>query len=483
MTDIAFKSAKSLAAMVRAKKIGCTELLMHFLDRVERFNPSLNAIIQTDIPRAKKRARAADRALAKGDIWGPLHGVPMTVKESHDVAGLPSTWGVPAMRKNIAAEDSLAVKRWLGAGVTLFGKTNVPLLLADSQSWNEIYGSTNNPWNLDMVPGGSSGGASAALASGMTGIEMGSDIASSIRNPAHFCGLFGHKPTFGICPPRGHALGGAVAMADISVIGPLGRSAGDVALGLSIIAGPDEIDAKGIKLQLPAPAKKSFADYKIGIIYSDPTAPVDREVQSLIQELAKFLRGQKVRIDEKARPDIKMDDIHRTFDILLRAATSGRMDDAGYERLLRQAQRLRPGDDSVKARGLRGATMRHRDMLKLNEARHQMRWKWHEYFQDFDLLLCPVMCTAAFPHDHKPSYDRLSTINGKKYPAMMETFWAGYTGLTYLPSTVAPIGLTKAGLPVGVQIVAPQYGDRTSLHFAGILERHYRAFQPPPGFE
>lgn len=482
MMDVAFSSAKKLARMIQRGAIGCGELLDHYLDRVERFNPRLNAIIATDIPRARQRARDADKALRKGEIWGPLHGVPMTFKESHDIAGLPTTWGAPAYRDAIAKEDGLAVQRFLRAGVTLFGKTNVPLLLADSQSWNEIYGSTNNPWDMTRTPGGSSGGAAAALAAGLTGLECGSDIASSIRNPAHYCGLFGHKPTWGVCPPRGHALGGALRQTDISVIGPLARSAADLKIALNVMAGPDEIDSAGLRLKLPAPRRKTFRKMKIAVISDDATAPVDAEYRALIEKLADFLARQGADVDRGARPDIDMDDAHRTFDIMLRAATAGRNSDAAFQDAIERLAALTPDDDSVQARGLRGVAIRHRDWLRLDEKRTAMRWKWHEFFKDYDVLLAPVMCTAAFPHDHRPSYERFSTINGKVYPAMMETFWAGYTGLAYLPASVAPIGLTSAGLPVGIQIVGPQYGDLSTIHFARLLEKEYQAFQPPPGY-
>jgi amidase len=195
MEDVAFASAKRLAALIRRKKIGSVELLDHYLTRVERHNPKLNAIIATDIPAARQRARAADRALARGKAWGPLHGVPMTIKECFDTVGMPTTWGLTALKDNRPARNAVAVDRWLAAGVTLFGKTNVPVMLADWQSYNPIYGTTNNPWDLTKVPGGSSGGSAAALAAGLTGIEAGSDIGASIRNPAHYCGVFGHKPT------------------------------------------------------------------------------------------------------------------------------------------------------------------------------------------------------------------------------------------------------------------------------------------------
>jgi len=188
--DTSFRSAKELAADIRKKKIGCLELLNLYLTRVEKHNPALNAIIATDLEGARKRARAADRALARKQAWGPLHGVPMTVKESYDVVGMPTTWGVPELKSNLPPRNALAVDRLLGAGVVLFGKTNVPIYLADYQSYNAIYGTTNNPWDLSRAPGGSSGGSAAALAAGLTGIEAGSDIGASIRNPAHYCGVF-----------------------------------------------------------------------------------------------------------------------------------------------------------------------------------------------------------------------------------------------------------------------------------------------------
>src|SRR5499433_2186986 len=246
-----FRTAKELAADIRRKKIGCLELLDLYLERVAKHNPSLNAIIAMDVDGARKRARAADRALARKQMWGPLHGVPMTIKESYDVVGMPTTRGIPELKDNFPPRNALAVDRLLDAGVVLFGKTNVPIHLADYQSYNAIYGITNNPSDLSRSPGGSSGGSAAALAAGLTGLEAGSDIGSSIRNPAHYCGVYGHKPTWGVVPPRGQATPGKITPTDISVIGPLARSAADLDIALSIMAGPDEIDGEGWQLRLP----------------------------------------------------------------------------------------------------------------------------------------------------------------------------------------------------------------------------------------
>ena len=484
MLDLPFRSAKQLAADIRRKKVGCLELLDIYLARMDKYNARLNAIVVTDRDGARRRARAADAALKKGKAWGPLHGVPMTVKESYDVVGMPTTYGAPELKDNRPSRNALAVDRLLGAGVVLFGKSNVPLMLADWQSYNAVYGSTNNPWDLGRTPGGSSGGSAAALAAGLTGIEAGSDIGASIRNPAHYCGVFGHKPTFGIVPPRGQALPGRVAQPDIAVIGPLARSADDLALGLAAMAGADEIDGAGWQLRLPAPRRKQLREYKVAVMLTDPSSEVDQEVQDRLQALADFLAKKKARVSDRARPDIDTGEADRVYIQLLRSATSGRQTDDELAKNLEIARRLAPGDESYYARMMRGNTLLHRDWLAFDEARHKMRWKWHAFFEEWDLLLCPPAASAAFPHDQQGErYERTIRVNGKDVPTTDQLFWAGYPGVVSLPATVAPIGFTPSGLPVGVQIVGPQYADRTTIDFARYLEREYQPFVPPPGYE
>jgi amidase len=483
MLDVPFRSAKQLATAIRRKKIGCLELLDLYLARVAKYNPALNAIIATDVEGARKRARAADRALSKGPAWGPLHGVPMTIKESYDVVGMPTTWGMPQLRDNRPTRNALAVDRLLGAGVVLFGKTNVPIHLADYQSYNAIYGTTNNPWDPTRAPGGSSGGSAAALAAGLTGLEAGSDIGSSIRNPAHYCGVFGHKPTWGVASPRGQALPGRVAATDISVVGPLARSADDLELALGVMAGPDEIDAAGWRLGLPAPTRKELRQFRVAIMYTDPNSEVDQAVQDRLQALADFLGRRRVKLSDRARPDIDTVELHRVYVHLLRAATSGRQTDQEFQSNLEKARRLQADDESYFARMMRAYTMYHRDWLAWNERRHQLRLRWAEFFKEWDLLLCPAAASAAFPHDHAGErHERTIDVNGKRVPTTDQLFWAGYSGVAFLPASVAPCGLTPDGLPVGVQIVGPQYGDRTTIHFARLLEREFQPFTPPPGY-
>jgi len=483
MLPLPFRTAKQLASAIRSKKIGCLELLDLYLARIEKFNPALNAVIAVDRDGARKRARAADRALARGESWGPLHGVPMTIKESYDVTGMPTTWGDPRLKANLPPSNALSVDRLQQAGVVLFGKTNVPLMLADWQSYNGVYGTTNNPWDLARTPGGSSGGSAAALAAGLCGIEAGSDIGASIRNPAHYCGVYGHKPTWGVVSPRGQALPGRVSQGDISVIGPMARGAEDLMIGLDAMAGADQIDSRGWKLALPKPAKTELRQFKVALMLEDRNSDVDQSVRYLLQRLAEHLRRNKVRVDDKARPAVDFDEQQRIYIKLLRAATSGRQTDAEFQANLAIAGKLAPGDESYYARMMRANTLSHRDWLAANEARNKMRLAWDAFFQDYDLLLCPAAATAAFPHDHVGErHERTVIVDNKKVPTTDQLFWAGISGVVYLPSTVAPIGLTPDGLPVGVQIVGPQYADRTCIHFARLLERDFYSFVPPPGY-
>jgi len=484
MPTLHFRSAKQLASLVRRKKIGCLELLDLYLERIDRHNSKINAVIFMDIEGARKRAMAADKALLKGEIWGPLHGVPMTIKDSYDVVGMPTTWGVPQYKDNYPKKNAIAVDRLLTAGAILFGKTNVPLYLADWQTFNEIYGTTNNPWDVTRVPGGSSGGSATALAAGLTGLDAGSDIGASIRNPAHYCGVYGHKPTYGVISSRGQALPGVVATTDISAVGPLARSADDLAMALDVMAGPDDIDGIAWKLTLPKPRKKKLSDYKVAAIYTDPEAEVDEEVQKRLHALTEFLVKNKVKVEENKRPKIDSRQAHRNYIQLLRGATVGRLTSEEFQKSLEAFGAIDPNDESYPTQMIRAQAMYHKDWLAFNEMRHQMRLAWADFFEEYDLLLCPAATTTAFPHNQEGErWERTVMVNGKPQPSTTQMFWAGYSCNFYLPSTVAPAGFASDGMPVGVQIVGPQYGDHDCLHFARLLERDFQGFVPPPGFE
>jgi amidase len=484
MTDIAFRPALELARMIRDKEIGAEELLDHFLARIEKYNPAINAIILMQEDKARGRARAADAALARGENWGPLHGVAMTIKESFDWVGSPSTWGNPVYKDNFPAVDAVAVQRLEGAGAIVFGKSNVPLMLADWQSFNEIYGTASNPWDLSRSPGGSSGGSAAALAAGLTGLEIGSDIGASIRNPAHYCGVFGHKPTMGIVPLRGHLLPGNHSFADISVGGPLARSADDLAAALGILAGPEGVDAAGWRLDLPAPRGSAPRDFKVALMLDSPVCKQDDELTAQLQNTADALARLGVQVDDKARPDIDMARSHHVYLMLLRSATGNRIPVADFENHKKSAAARDPNDWSYRAYVDRAVTMYHRDWWALHDEREAMRLKWAEFFEEYDLLLCPTAASAAFPHDHEGERpERTIPVNGGRELTTDQLFWAGLSGVVFLPSSVAPAGLTASGLPCGMQMVAGHLHDRTAIEFARVMERELGGFVAPPGYE
>jgi len=479
--NTAFWSATRLARALRAKRIGALELFDLYAARVRQHNRALNAICVMDLDAGRKAARAADRFRGKR---GPLHGLPMTVKESFNVAGWPTTWGLEEHKGNVAKQDALAVQRLKQAGAIVFGKSNVPVLLADWQSFNPIYGTTHNPWDHTRTPGGSSGGAAAALAAGLTGLELGSDIGASIRNPAHYCGVYGHKPTWAVCASKGHSLPGTFHPGDIAAIGPLGRSAEDLRLSMDLIAGPDEVEGTGWQLRLAKPKLASWRKLRVAVMPTHSTAEVDASVSGAIERLARALAKKGAKVSDKARPDFNPDEAHKVYLALLRAATSNRQLPHHME-LWERLARERPATDmSYEAQAARANVMRHREWLAWSSRRHQMRLAWAEFFREWDVLLCPPAATPAFPQNQAGErWARMIEVNGRPQPSTTQMFWAGYSGMCYLPSTVAPIELAGGRLPVGVQIVGPQYGDYLTIEVARLIERDYFAFTPPPGYD
>jgi amidase len=482
MAALEFQTATELLRRLASREIGCLELLDHFIERVERLDGAVNAVVVRDFDRARERARLLDNAAGHSGPFGPLHGLPMTIKESFHLAGAPTTFGFPEFRDNVATSNAVVVDRLLAAGAVIFGKTNVPPGLMDGQSWNEVYGRTNNPWDLGRTPGGSSGGSAAALAAGLTGLELGSDIASSIRNPAHYCGLFGHKPTWGVAPQRGHMLTELLQPIDIGVVGPLARSAADLELALSIIAGPEAAEAAAWSLSLPPARQESLADFRVGLVLDDDFAEVDAPVRAQLETLGDFLAREGAKVSPGARPAFDSRELYILYMILLRAAGSAGLTDAELAENRERAAGASLDTRDVAVANAYGASLPHRDWLRLDEARRRVQATWAAFFEDHDVLLCPVLSTAAFPHSQVPPQQRTLTVNGREVPFENQLFWAGFAGAAHLPATVAPIGLSPEGLPIGVQIIGPRYGDLTTLRLARLLEERYRAFVPPPGY-
>jgi amidase len=445
LNDPATATANDMVAALARREVSALELAEAAIERIERLDGPINAVVVRDFDRARAAAKAADAALARGER-GVLLGVPMTVKEAHNVAGLPTTWGLTSAKDWIAPDDSVGVARLKAAGAIILGKTNVPPFLSDWQSVNPVYGRTNNPHNLGRSPGGSSGGSSAALAAGMVPLEFGSDIGGSIRVPAAFCGVYGHKPSYDLVPQRGHAPPGldGVGVA-LGVIGPMARSAEDLDLALGVLAGPAGREATGYRLALPAPRHKRLADYRVLVINHHPLAPVSKEVAAAVESLADSLRaaGASVADESPLLPDLAAS--HGVYQTILGAVMS---------------RGAPPRPDPVLAHAWMDAL----------DAQEAIRRKWDDLFQAFDVVIAPAFGTVAFPHDDTPDMNaRTLTIDGTSHPYFQQLAWPGMATLACLPATAAPIGTDAEGLPIGVQIIGPYLEDRTTIAFAGLI--------------
>jgi amidase len=483
MTDTALLSATDLVRLLRTREVSSRELLERYLGRVEEHNGALNAVVTLDADRARVRAAEADEAAARGEWLGPLHGLPMTVKDCFETAGLRTTAGAEDLRDHVPTVDADTVARLRSAGAVIFGKTNTPTYAMDTQTYNPIFGTTNNPWDLERSPGGSSGGAAAAIAAGLAGLELGSDIGGSIRNPSHYCGVFGLKPTHGIVAGRGHIPGppGTLSTTDLGVFGPLARSADDLGLALDVLAGPAPEAAVAWRLHLPPPRHTALGDYRLAAWIDDPFCPVDADVRGLLQATVDMLTAAGAKVDETARP-VDLEEASTVYNRLLAAAICNGVPQAVYDALMQLADQLPPDDDSYIAMQARNLTQRARDWNTTNEHRHRIQARWAEFFRRFDALLCPIVPTTAIPHDHSELTQRTITVNGAERPYFDQLVWAGLVTGPLLPAAVVPVGTTAAGLPVGVQIVAPYLEDRTAIDLAKRVAQVTGGYRPPPGF-
>jgi amidase len=451
--DYATASAGGLARALAERRVSALELFEAAVRTIEARDGPINAVVVRDFDRAHGAARAADAAIARGET-GPLLGVPMTVKDSHHVAGLPTTWGLVHGRDFIPKADSTGVARLKAAGAVILGKTNIPPSLGDWQSNNPIYGRTNNPHDLTRTPGGSSGGGAAALAAGMVPLEFGSDIGGSIRVPAHFCGVFGHKPSFELIPSTGHApppFEGPSFPIEFGVVGPLARTAADLALALDVLAGPEADMASGYSLALPPPRASSLKDFRVLVLASHPSAEADAEVLAPLEALAARLErlGAQVTRGSDLTPDLAAQ--HATYLATLNAVLSRGQPDP------------KPPLDLI-------------GFLNARDAIVQSRAAWARLFRSFDVVLAPPFGMAAFPHTDEAAWSkRTLLIDGRQTPYGAQIAWSGIATFPGLPSTCAPLGKTASGLPVGVQIIGPMYEDRTPLAFAGLIEQEFGA--------
>ncbi len=456
------------------------ELLDAYVARIEKLNPVVNAVVTLDVDRARVRAAEADAALARGDWWGPLHGLPISVKDAVDTAGIRTTGGSKDHATRIPDTDAPVVARLKDAGAIVFAKTNLPLWSGDGQTWNELFGATGNPWDLDRSPGGSSGGAAAATACGFSALETGTDIGGSIRGPAHHSGVYGHKPSFGLVPGTGYfdrPDGGRVDV-DINVIGPLARSVDDLELALGELAGPNTLGGPRARTMLPPPRATSLAGYRVAVWFDDASLAVDSEVRAVLQHAVDQLVDAGAKVDE-ARPDIDVEAALRTYFFLLGAAMGS--GDAAAVAVGRSMPKPVPDGEPLEANFTRGAAA---DVVEWNAARvaqSAIRQEWARFHETYDALLCPVTPTAALLTEPGVGItERTMTIDGAERPAIEMIRWCGLIGLAYLPSTVTPVGATAGGLPVGVQVVGPYFEDRTALDVARRIDGVLDAYRVPP---
>ena len=478
-----FDSAIKIADDIRSGVYSSREIVQAYISRIEGVGAELNAVVARRFEQALAEADDLDRARAAGRSIGPLHGVPMTVKESFDVAGLPSTFGHPERATHRARSDSVAVSRLVAAGAVILGKTNVPKDLADWQTFNGVYGKTVNPWDPGRSPGGSSGGAAAALAAGLSALELGSDIAGSIRVPAVYCGVWGHKPTFGVVSMRGHGINEQAAPSDILVGGPLARTAADLELAFDLISGADEPGGSAWHLTLPCETRTRAREFRFAIVTDDCEFPVDHSIRGGLERLAACLKAEGAVVDLEPELPVKSRQGYELFLSLLRAATSARFDERQFVDVVAKARTFEATDRSYDALMHRGLAICHRDWLKANDHREELRHAWRAFFQRYDALICPTTTTPAFPHMiGVPKIEQFFDVDGTKRPASDNYYWIGIPSLCYLPATAVPLGETTAGLPVGAQIIGPEFADKRCLRLARLLEASFRSFRAPPTF-
>jgi amidase len=475
--DPDFGSALDAAAAIRERKISAVELTQHTLRRIDAFEPKLNSYVYQLRDQAVDAAKQADQAIDHKTAAGPFHGVPINVKESFGVRCQPCTWGVPEFKNAIAPADSVAVRRLRDAGAILLGATNVPKFLMDGQSFNDIYGVSNNPWDLTRTPGGSSGGSAASLAAGMAFFSIGSDIGGSIRTPASFCGIYGHKPTLDIVSMAGHLPGGLQTNPGFStllaVAGPLARSAEDLEAGLRILAGPEPPDSRAFQWNLPKPRHQRLRDYRIGYLLEDPAVPVSTETKSVLETAVRACEKAGATVKQGWPDGFQFQELLDTYFFLLGAFDFSVMPPE-------RQQRVRPHFEQRSDTLAKGALSSFAEWQRMSGKRLAYRALWEKAFESVDVFLLPTAFTTAFPHDPTPPDQRRIPLpeggSGSFWDLLAYITPATLTGC---PATTAPAGLSKSGLPVGLQIMGPYLEDATPIAFARLLAQEIGGFRPP----
>ena len=479
-------SARALAEQIINSEISSKEAVQHFIDRINLHNPKINAVVATGFDAALEQAQAADEARAKGDIKGPLHGVPMTIKDLFEVEGLTCDAGFPEYEGHVSDKDSVVAARLKAAGAIIIGKTNAPLAGGDIQTYNAVHGTTNNPHNLDHTPGGSSGGSAAALSAGMTPLEYGSDIGGSIRAPSHFSGLFGHKPTFGIVPMRGHVPpphGIRAEPSEMSVAGPLAHNPDDLELALDLTVGVDDVPMRqAMQISLQGPRHQSPEGLRIGLWPTDAACEVENSFSKAIEQAGKALEAEGAKLTAIS-PNIDQAQHFETYMLRLSSIIGSDLPQSVFNNMQKIVAAAAEDDKSMQVTQARGFTLTHAEWLRLNVRLGRYSAAWQEVFEKVDVVFCPVTPSTAMAHDHNPDFHaRRIKVNGTERAYFDNFFWAGVATLCGLPSTVVPLGKHANGLPFGMQIIGPAFEDKTPLAVAKMLEQLGYHWIEPEGY-
>lgn len=485
LEDLTFASGIEAARAIRRGDVSSVELTSHVLKRIERHNGKVTAMVSVDPERALAAAKAADEALAKGEWRGPYHGVPWGVKDTYEVAGLKTTAGDPRLKDYVSGQDAVTVQRMHHAGAICIGKTNVPLYAADMQTFNDVYGTTNNPWDVSKSPGGSTGGGAAALVAGFCYLALGSDIGGSIRNPANFCGVYGHKPTYNVVPTRGELAslpGGQPYPPDeLSCAGPLARSAADLRQMLEILGGPDDDASAAYVWKMPQPRGTRLNDFRVGYVLDDPLCPVVPEVKEKLLETIEALRNAGVKVEEGWPEGIHPGEQYATYAYLLLASYIQEQPEAALAELREAAKSDAADLLAIRARAWSDT---HRGFDKARREQIIHRAAWREWFKTHDVFLLPTAFTTAFDHVQSTPLELRTiqtSLGSRAYTDLL--FYISFATMTGNPATVAPVGLAGGKLPVGIQIMGPYMEDGTSISFAGLLADIAGGFAVPPGYQ
>jgi amidase len=469
-TAIHHRSATEQAAAIAAREISSRELLDLYVERIEALDDAVNAVVTLDVDRARAAADAADAATVAGRADGLLHGIPITVKDALAVDGVRSTGGATELTDHVATADADVVALVRRAGAIPFAKTNVPRWSGDIQTFNDMFGTTNNPWDTTRTPGGSSGGPAAAVALGFTGFELGTDIGGSIRIPAAFNGICGHKPSFGLVPCGGYIdrVDYGRTEPDINVHGPLARSVDDLEVLMDLLAAPRPERTAAVTHRIPPVRHERIADHRIAVWADEAGCPSSADTRAAVEFSGDVLATLGAQVDREARPDLDATTAAALGLWLIAAATSPSLtdDEFGFYAMLANS----PDTPDEVRRAVSSFTATPREWFAADDQRSRIRNAWREFFGDIDALVCPVIITPAFAHLQEGNLTtRTLPVDGTDRPYVDLLHWTALIGMAYLPATVVPVGTTSDGLPVGVQIVGPYMEDRTPIAIARAL--------------